>query len=79
MDYTVVSLPAYLVYHMYMLHVCEQLLEINRYSTTHALLLHENLFMHPLKNHIINLFVEATNGQNGTAPSIETCRYALII
>jgi hypothetical protein len=33
-DCTVQSLPAYLVYHTC---ACDQLLEINHYSTTHAL------------------------------------------
>jgi hypothetical protein len=38
--------PAYLVYHTC---ECEQLLGINRYSTTHALLLRGGLFLYPLK------------------------------
>ncbi len=45
-DCTVTTVPGYLVCHTY---VCKELLEINRYSTTPALLLNGGLFMSPPK------------------------------
>jgi hypothetical protein len=46
------SLPISLI-----IRVCEQLLEINsHYSTTHALLLHGGLFMHP-RNFYANVWL----------------------